>query len=174
MTSTALLTDMYELTMIKAAMHAGKAFCRCTFDLLTRRLHTCRSYGVVAGTGRALEALNHFRFGLEEIEFLRDLLPVLTCRRQAERVTRIGAGYRREHQRGVRDRSGDRAIDRGAAPSGWIRDTRHPPRRRLESHHAAPGRRLPNRGCQIAALRQRSKPGCYRRRCPARRAARRP
>ena len=72
MTSTALLTDMYELTMIKAAMHAGTAFRRCTFDLFPRRLPTGRSYGVVAGTGRALEALKHFRFGPEEIEFLRD------------------------------------------------------------------------------------------------------
>ncbi|WP_341730000.1 nicotinate phosphoribosyltransferase [Brooklawnia sp.] len=72
MTSTALLTDMYELTMIKAAMHAGTAFRRCTFDLFPRRLPTGRSYGVVAGTGRALEALRDFRFGPDEIAFLRE------------------------------------------------------------------------------------------------------
>ena len=71
MSSTALLTDMYELTMIKAAMHAGTAFRRCTFELFPRRLPSGRSYGVVAGTGRALQALRDFRFGDEEIAFLR-------------------------------------------------------------------------------------------------------
>ena len=72
MTSTALLTDMYELTMIRAAMHAGTAFRRCTFELFPRRLPPGRSYGVVAGTGRALAALAEFRFGDAEIAFLRD------------------------------------------------------------------------------------------------------
>lgn len=72
MTSTALLTDMYELTMIKAALHAGTAFRRCTFELFPRRLPTGRSYGVVAGTGRALAALRDFRFGDAEIEFLTE------------------------------------------------------------------------------------------------------
>lgn len=72
MISTALLTDMYELTMIKAAMHAGKAFRRCTFDLFPRRLAPERGYGVVAGTGRALEALQNFRFDSEEIAFLKE------------------------------------------------------------------------------------------------------
>lgn len=72
MMSTALLTDMYELTMIKAAMHAGTAFRRCTFELFCRRLPPGRSYGVVAGTGRALEALRDFRFGDQELGFLRD------------------------------------------------------------------------------------------------------
>ncbi len=72
MTSTALLTDMYELTMIRAAMHAGTAFRRCTFDLFPRRLPAGRSYGVVAGTGRALDALTNFRFGPDEIAFLRE------------------------------------------------------------------------------------------------------
>ncbi len=72
MISTALLTDMYELTMIKAAMHAGTAFRRCTFELFPRRLPPGRSYGVVCGTGRALAALRDFRFGDEEIAFLRE------------------------------------------------------------------------------------------------------
>lgn len=72
MISTALLTDMYELTMIKAAMHAGTAFRRCTFELFPRRLPPGRSYGVVAGTGRALEAIQSFRFGSDEISFLQE------------------------------------------------------------------------------------------------------
>ncbi|WP_277031592.1 nicotinate phosphoribosyltransferase [Propionimicrobium lymphophilum] len=72
MASTALLTDMYELTMINAAMKAGMADLRCTFELFPRRLPSGRSYGVVAGVGRALEALEKFRFGPEEIKFLRE------------------------------------------------------------------------------------------------------
>ena len=72
MTSTALLTDMYELTMIRAALHAGKAFRRTTFELFGRRLPQGRSYGVVAGTGRALDAIEHFRFDKAQIDFLRE------------------------------------------------------------------------------------------------------
>lgn len=72
MTSTALLTDMYELTMIKAAIHAGTAFRRCTFELFPRRLPSGRSYGVVAGTGRALQAVANFRFTDQEISYLTD------------------------------------------------------------------------------------------------------
>lgn len=70
MTSTALLTDMYELTMINAARKAGLADRRCTFELFPRRLPAGRSYGVVAGVGRALKALEHFAFGDPEIDFL--------------------------------------------------------------------------------------------------------
>ncbi|PZU45381.1 MAG: nicotinate phosphoribosyltransferase [Arsenicicoccus sp.] len=68
--STALLTDHYELTMIQAALASGHADRRCVFEAFTRRLPDGRRYGVVAGTGRALEALRDFRFAEEEISFL--------------------------------------------------------------------------------------------------------
>ncbi|MFT8396352.1 nicotinate phosphoribosyltransferase [Propionibacterium sp.] len=70
MTSTALLTDMYELTMVRAALHSGKAFRHVLFELFPRRLPTGRSYGVVAGTGRVLDALADFHFGDAEIDYL--------------------------------------------------------------------------------------------------------
>ncbi|WP_298887885.1 nicotinate phosphoribosyltransferase [uncultured Serinicoccus sp.] len=70
--STALLTDHYELTMIQAALASGHAERRCVFEAFARRLPEGRRYGVVAGTGRALEALRDFRFGEEEIAFLAD------------------------------------------------------------------------------------------------------
>jgi len=70
-TSTALYTDHYELTMVQAAMEAGTAGRRTIFELFPRRLPDGRRYGVVAGVGRALEALREFRFGPEEIEVLR-------------------------------------------------------------------------------------------------------
>ena len=71
LTSTALLTDQYELTMLRAALHSGAARRRCVFEVFARRLPEGRRYGVVAGTGRLLEAVRAFRFGDVEIERLR-------------------------------------------------------------------------------------------------------
>ena len=71
MTSTALLTDHYELTMLQAALAAGTAHRRSVFELFPRRLPEGRRYGVVAGVGRMLEAVADFRFGEAEIDFLR-------------------------------------------------------------------------------------------------------
>jgi len=60
--STALLTDHYELTMLQAALAGGTAFRRSVFELFPRRLPEGRRYGVVAGVGRALDAIQSFRF----------------------------------------------------------------------------------------------------------------
>ena len=62
MTSTALLTDHYELTMLQAALAGGTAQRRSVFELFPRRLPEGRRYGVVAGVGRSLDALAEFRF----------------------------------------------------------------------------------------------------------------
>lgn len=68
--STALLTDRYELTMLQAALADGTADRRCVFEVFTRRLPPGRRYGVLAGTGRVLEALGEFRFGQDELAWL--------------------------------------------------------------------------------------------------------
>ena len=68
--SSALLTDRYELTMLQATLADGTAHRRCVFELFTRRLPAGRRYGVLAGTGRLLEELEHFRFGDEELSWL--------------------------------------------------------------------------------------------------------
>jgi nicotinate phosphoribosyltransferase len=60
--STALLTDHYELTMLQAALANGTAQRRSVFELFGRRLPDGRRYGVVAGVGRALDAIEAFRF----------------------------------------------------------------------------------------------------------------
>jgi nicotinate phosphoribosyltransferase len=70
--STALLTDHYELTMLHAALRDGTADRHCVFEVFARRLPTGRRYGVVAGTGRLVEAVLDYRFGDQEIEYLRD------------------------------------------------------------------------------------------------------
>lgn len=70
--STALFTDRYELTMVQAALRAGTAERRAAFEVFTRRLPEGRRYGVLAGTGRVLDAVTNFRFGTEELDFLRE------------------------------------------------------------------------------------------------------
>jgi nicotinate phosphoribosyltransferase len=59
---SALLTDKYELTMLAAALRDGTAHRRTTFEVFARRLPDGRRYGVLAGTGRFLEALGEFAF----------------------------------------------------------------------------------------------------------------
>lgn len=70
--STALFTDHYELTMLQAALHAGTADRRSVFETFTRRLPEGRRYGVVAGTGRVLDAVENFRFDEPVLGFLRE------------------------------------------------------------------------------------------------------
>jgi nicotinate phosphoribosyltransferase len=70
--TTALLTDHYELTMVRSARRAGTADRPCVFELFARRLPEGRRYGVVAGVGRALRALRDFRFDEGSVRFLRD------------------------------------------------------------------------------------------------------
>ncbi|MCP2252409.1 nicotinate phosphoribosyltransferase [Prauserella aidingensis] len=60
--STALLTDHYELTMLGSALADGSADRECVFEVFARRLPGGRRYGVVAGTGRVLDAIADFRF----------------------------------------------------------------------------------------------------------------
>ncbi|WP_405489829.1 nicotinate phosphoribosyltransferase [Nocardia sp. NBC_00511] len=74
LTSTALLTDQYELTMLAAALADGSAQRQCTFEVFARRLPNGRRYGVVAGTGRLLDALNEFRFGEQELAIVARFL----------------------------------------------------------------------------------------------------
>ena len=71
-TTTALLTDHYELTMVQAAMGSGRAFRRSVFELFPRRLPEGRRYGVVAGVGRMLDAIEAFRFDDETLGFLAE------------------------------------------------------------------------------------------------------
>ncbi|MGO9227174.1 nicotinate phosphoribosyltransferase [Mycobacterium sp.] len=75
-----LLTDKYELTMLAAALRGGTANRRTTFELFARGLPNGRRYGVVAGTGRLLEALPHFRFDDDACQLLAEFLDQDTVR----------------------------------------------------------------------------------------------
>ncbi|UWZ50109.1 nicotinate phosphoribosyltransferase [Dactylosporangium matsuzakiense] len=57
--------------MLSAALRDGTADRRCVFEVFARRLPIGRRYGVVAGTGRLLDLIADFRFGADEVEFLR-------------------------------------------------------------------------------------------------------
>lgn len=67
---TSLFTDHYELTMLQAALHSGRAMRPSVFEAFARRLPDGRRYGVVAGTGRLLEGIMNFRFEEAELDFL--------------------------------------------------------------------------------------------------------
>ncbi|MFC9326301.1 nicotinate phosphoribosyltransferase [Kitasatospora sp. NPDC057015] len=86
--STALLTDRYELTMLQAALRSGAAHRRSVFEVFTRRLPNGRRYGVVAGTGRLLDAVEAFRFTTPQLDWLADQGVV------DEDTLRFLAGYR--------------------------------------------------------------------------------
>jgi nicotinate phosphoribosyltransferase len=78
---TALLTDHYELTMLQAALRDGTGARRCTFELFSRRLPEGRRYGVVAGTGRLIEAITSFRYDDADLAFLAEsgVIDAATC-----------------------------------------------------------------------------------------------
>jgi nicotinate phosphoribosyltransferase len=67
---TALLTDRYELTMVQASLRSGAANRRAIFEVFARHLPHGRRYGVVAGTGRLLDAIERFRFSPADLKFL--------------------------------------------------------------------------------------------------------
>ena len=67
---SALLTDLYELTMAAAYFDSGMRP-TATFELFVRRLPEHRSYLLAAGLEQALHYLENLRFTAEEIAFLR-------------------------------------------------------------------------------------------------------
>jgi nicotinate phosphoribosyltransferase len=77
-TSTALLTDHYELTMVAAALADGTAQRQCVFETFARRLPNGRRYGIVGGTGRVIEAISRFTFGDDELARLATVLDPAT------------------------------------------------------------------------------------------------
>lgn len=69
---SALLTDLYELTMAGAYFDGG-FHARASFELFVRSLPPERSYLISAGLEQALQYLEKVRFRSEEIEYLRQL-----------------------------------------------------------------------------------------------------
>jgi nicotinate phosphoribosyltransferase len=66
------LTDRYELTMLDAALQVGTADQPAVFEVFTRGLPPGRAFGVFAGVARLVDALESFRFGPAELEWLAE------------------------------------------------------------------------------------------------------
>ena len=70
---SALLTDLYELTMAAGYFDAGIASRTATFELTVRSLPKHRNFVLAAGLPQAVEYLLGLRFSGEEIDYLRGL-----------------------------------------------------------------------------------------------------
>ncbi len=70
---SALLTDLYQLTMAAGYFEAGKAAECATFEIFARRLPDHRNFLVAAGLPQAVDYLLNLSFDEDEIQFLRGL-----------------------------------------------------------------------------------------------------
>ena len=64
--------------MLQAALASGAANRPAVFEVFARHLPHGRRYGVVAGTGRLLDAVERFRFGPAELSFLEGIVDAPT------------------------------------------------------------------------------------------------
>ena len=69
-TSTGLLTDHYELTMLTSFVTDGSAEHPAVFEAFARRLPDGRRYGVLGGLGRLLPLIADFGFDADEVAWL--------------------------------------------------------------------------------------------------------
>lgn len=70
MSTLALHTDQYELTMLSSFIETGMVEADAAFELFARRLPAGRRFGMVAGLGRFLDALADFRFEPAQVNWL--------------------------------------------------------------------------------------------------------
>src|SRR5262249_38059318 len=73
MSSAALLTDLYELTMAYGYWRSGKAEDEAAFHLFFRENPFGGGYTVAAGLEAAIEYLDHLRFDDVDLDYLRTL-----------------------------------------------------------------------------------------------------
>ncbi len=71
--SSALQTDLYQLTMAAGYFGAGKVGDRAVFELFVRRLPAHRDFLIAAGLPQAVDYLLNLRFTDEQIAYLRTL-----------------------------------------------------------------------------------------------------
>ena len=67
--ASALLTDLYQLTMLKSYFERGMTGV-AAFEFFVRKLPSTRNFLVAAGLEQVLEFLGNLRFGDEELEWL--------------------------------------------------------------------------------------------------------
>ncbi|NAZ07007.1 MAG: nicotinate phosphoribosyltransferase [Thermocrinis sp.] len=72
MESTALITDLYELTMAQSYLEHGKTG-NAIFSLFVRRLPENRNFLVACGLETLMKSLENFKFGDRELKYLKSL-----------------------------------------------------------------------------------------------------
>ena len=72
MESTALITDLYELTMAQSYLEHGKTG-KAVFSLFVRRLPENRNFLVACGLETLMKSLENFKFGDRELKYLKSL-----------------------------------------------------------------------------------------------------
>jgi nicotinate phosphoribosyltransferase len=73
MTTSPLLTDLYQLTMAAGYWKCGKAEQEAVFHLFFRKLPFSGGYAIAAGLGDVITWLQHFRFSTAELDYLATL-----------------------------------------------------------------------------------------------------
>ena len=71
--STALMTDLYQLTMAAGYFRHGLQTKRVSFELFVRRLPENRRYMLFAGLERVIDYLRNLRFSEAQIAYLREV-----------------------------------------------------------------------------------------------------
>jgi nicotinate phosphoribosyltransferase len=72
MESTALITDLYELTMAQSYLEHGKTG-NAVFSLFVRKLPENRNFLVACGLETLMKSLENFKFGDRELKYLKSL-----------------------------------------------------------------------------------------------------
>ncbi len=72
MRAKGLFTDLYELTMAQVYLETNKVG-RAVFSLFVRKLPKNRNFLVSCGLEPLIEALGEFKFGSEELRYLKSL-----------------------------------------------------------------------------------------------------
>ncbi len=73
MKSSALFTDLYQLTMAEAYLSAKKADARAVFELFFRKCPFSGEYAVVAGYDLIRDIVENFKFTEHDIDYLKTL-----------------------------------------------------------------------------------------------------
>jgi nicotinate phosphoribosyltransferase len=102
-----LLTDLYQLTMAHGYFRCGRARDEAVFHLSFRKHPFDGSYAIAAGLEAALDFIEGYRFGAEDIEYLASLA-------QGGEGPAFGADFL-EHLRTLRPR-----VDIDAVPEGSL------------------------------------------------------
>lgn len=71
--SSALLTDLYELTMASGYWKAGMSGHRAVFHVAFRNAPFRSGYAIAAGLGAVVDLLERFRFGSDDVTYLATL-----------------------------------------------------------------------------------------------------